>query len=90
MQATDDDSGINSVVTYSIVPDARGFSKKFKVNSITGWLSTLVSLDREKDPSIQLLVRATDSAKKFEDRRLVVCMYIYAFRNSRLSVAILL
>jgi len=71
VQATDDDSGVNSVVTYSIVPDARGFSKKFKVDSITGWLYTLVSLDREKDPAIQLLVRATDSAKKFEDRRSV-------------------
>ena len=71
MHAEDKDSGVNSFVTYSIVPDARGFSKKFRIDSSTGWVYTTVSLDREEDPIIQVLVRATDSAKKFEDRRLV-------------------
>lgn len=69
MQAVDKDSDVNSVVTYSIIPDARGYSKKFRIDSSSGWLYSTVSLDREQDPTIQLLVRATDNAKKFEDRR---------------------
>ncbi|XP_065051300.1 protocadherin-like wing polarity protein stan [Rhopilema esculentum] len=67
--ATDKDADVNSVVTYSIVPDASGFSKKFRIDGSTGWLSTAVSLDREEDSKIRFLVRATDNAKRFEDRR---------------------
>ena len=82
MKAEDKDADVNSVVTYSIVPDARGFSKKFRIDSSTGWVYTMVSLDREKDPTIQLLVRATDNAKKFEDRRLVSTLVIQCEQRS--------
>ena len=69
VRATDKDSDVNSVVTYSIVPDALGHSKRFRIDSISGWISTAMPLDREDVPVYSLLVRATDNAKKVEDRR---------------------
>ena len=59
----------NSVVTYKIVPDALGYSKRFRIDSISGWIYTTVKLDREDVEMYSVLVRATDNAKKVEDRR---------------------
>eukprot|EP00794_Sanderia_malayensis_P017016 gene17016-18730_t len=67
--ATDKDSDVNSVVTYSIVPDALGYSTRFSIDSITGWIKSLVKLDREEVETYSLLVMATDNARNVEERR---------------------
>ncbi len=74
---------MNSIVTYSIVPDALGFSSRFRINSITGWIYNVVPLDREEEDTYSLLVRATDNAKKVEDRRYVKFDIVILFHDRK-------
>ncbi|XP_068083905.1 fat-like cadherin-related tumor suppressor homolog [Anabrus simplex] len=63
VNATDDDLGDNALVTYSLVTDTDDFA----VNSSTGVLSVVSSLDRERQEMYELKIRATDCGTKKAD-----------------------
>lgn len=57
VSATDPDLGRNGTIKYVITA---GDSTKFRINSNTGKIATLVALDREEKTTYQLQVTATD------------------------------
>ncbi|XP_037031417.1 fat-like cadherin-related tumor suppressor homolog isoform X7 [Bradysia coprophila] len=56
LNATDADLGDNSKVTYTLITD----TKDFRVDSQTGILTTCAILDREKQETYELKIRAMD------------------------------
>lgn len=72
MTATDKDEGQNAVVRYSIVPDAMGKSKCFKIGKENGVISTNCELDREVMDTYSILVRATDQGDKISQKYVYV------------------
>lgn len=68
VQATDQDSGSNGHVIYSLDPkqNSQEISERFSVNSETGWLTTLKELDREKISKYTITVLATDQGDKVQ------------------------
>ncbi|XP_039607150.1 protocadherin Fat 4 isoform X1 [Polypterus senegalus] len=58
VSATDPDLGKNGTVRYFITA---GDTSAFQINSITGVISSRISLDREQKTAYQLLVTAADS-----------------------------
>uniref|UniRef100_A0A6Q2YSL2 FAT atypical cadherin 1a n=1 Tax=Esox lucius TaxID=8010 RepID=A0A6Q2YSL2_ESOLU len=68
VKATDQDSGTNGQVVYSLDPKQTlaEISELFAVNSETGWLTTLKELDREKTSKYTVAVLATDRGDKVQ------------------------
>nr|XP_020476445.1 protocadherin Fat 1 isoform X3 [Monopterus albus] len=68
VKATDQDSGTNGHVVYSLNPkqDLQEISELFAVNSETGWLTTLKELDREKINKYTIAILATDQGDKVQ------------------------
>lgn len=62
LNATDADLGDNSKVTYTLITD----TKDFRVDSQTGILSVSTSLDREKQETYELKIRAMDGGGNAE------------------------
>ncbi|KAF7662652.1 hypothetical protein LDENG_00230690 [Lucifuga dentata] len=62
VKATDQDSGTNGHVAYSLDPKqtSQDISELFAVNSETGWVTTLKELDREKMSKYTVGILATD------------------------------
>ncbi|XP_076387964.1 FAT atypical cadherin kugelei isoform X3 [Megachile rotundata] len=59
--AHDDDLGSNGEVRYSFGTDIGELANVFTVDAYTGWISTLVQLDKEKQPEYKFQVVATDN-----------------------------
>ncbi|XP_076298680.1 FAT atypical cadherin kugelei isoform X2 [Lasioglossum baleicum] len=59
--AHDDDLGSNGEVRYSFGTDIGELANVFTVDAYTGWISTLVQLDREKQPEYKFQVVAMDN-----------------------------
>uniref|UniRef100_A0A672YLI9 Protocadherin Fat 1-like n=1 Tax=Sphaeramia orbicularis TaxID=375764 RepID=A0A672YLI9_9TELE len=68
VKATDQDSGTNGHVVYSLDPkqNSQEISELFAVNSETGWVTTLKELDREKMDRYTIAVLATDQGDKVQ------------------------
>uniref|UniRef100_A0AAZ3QH71 Protocadherin Fat 1 n=1 Tax=Oncorhynchus tshawytscha TaxID=74940 RepID=A0AAZ3QH71_ONCTS len=68
VKATDQDSGTNGQVIYSLDPKQTlaDISELFAVNSETGWVTTLKELDREKTSKYSIAVLATDRGDKVQ------------------------
>ncbi|XP_041711685.2 protocadherin Fat 1a isoform X3 [Coregonus clupeaformis] len=68
VKATDQDSGTNGQVIYSLDPKQTSaeISELFAVNSETGWVTTLKELDREKTSKHTIAVLATDRGDKVQ------------------------
>nr|XP_012147456.1 PREDICTED: protein dachsous isoform X1 [Megachile rotundata]XP_012147457.1 PREDICTED: protein dachsous isoform X2 [Megachile rotundata] len=60
VKATDPDQGVNGKITYSIAEET---SWLFRVDNLTGVITTAGSLDRERQNSYNFMVVATDSGK---------------------------
>ncbi|KAL0101976.1 hypothetical protein PUN28_018495 [Cardiocondyla obscurior] len=60
VKATDPDQGVNGKITYSISEET---SWLFRVDNLTGIVTTAGSLDRERQSSYTFLVVATDSGR---------------------------
>lgn len=58
VSATDDDSGVNSKIVFSLVPG--GDSMMFKINSTTGTISAKQPLDYERKDHYSFAVKAVD------------------------------
>lgn len=62
MTATDNDTGINAQITYSIVSgNELGW---FVINSATGLVTTQTALDRERNAIVVMVIRAQDGAAR--------------------------
>nr|XP_034195560.1 fat-like cadherin-related tumor suppressor homolog isoform X8 [Osmia lignaria] len=59
--AHDDDLGSNGEVRYSFGSDIGELANVFTIDAYTGWISTLVQLDKEKQPEYKFQVVATDN-----------------------------
>ncbi|XP_011297771.1 fat-like cadherin-related tumor suppressor homolog isoform X1 [Fopius arisanus] len=59
--AHDEDLGNNGEVRYSFGTDIGELANVFTVDAYTGWISTLVQLDKEKQPEFKFQVVATDN-----------------------------
>lgn len=68
VKATDQDSGTNGHVLYSLGPKQKlqEISELFAVNSETGWVTTLRELDREAVNKYTIAVQATDQGDKVQ------------------------
>uniref|UniRef100_A0A8C3A5X4 FAT atypical cadherin 1a n=1 Tax=Cyclopterus lumpus TaxID=8103 RepID=A0A8C3A5X4_CYCLU len=68
VKATDQDSGTNGHVVYSLDPkqNSQEIAELFAVNSETGWVTTLKELDREKTNKYTIDVLATDQGDKVQ------------------------
>uniref|UniRef100_A0A4W5NWP6 FAT atypical cadherin 1a n=1 Tax=Hucho hucho TaxID=62062 RepID=A0A4W5NWP6_9TELE len=68
VKATDQDSGTNGQVIYSLDPKQTlaEISELFTVNSETGWVTTLKELDRETTSKYTIAVLATDRGDKVQ------------------------
>ena len=60
LRATDKDTGQNADIRYSIVEPA--VSATFKIDPVSGSISTLKVLDREETPNYRLVIQAKDQA----------------------------
>ncbi|XP_009923550.2 protocadherin alpha-11-like [Haliaeetus albicilla] len=67
--ATDLDTGVNALISYSLQDD---FAGMFHINSSTGKLMTKKHLDREKMDSYELKIIATDSGTPSQSASLVL------------------
>ncbi|XP_014600494.1 PREDICTED: fat-like cadherin-related tumor suppressor homolog isoform X3 [Polistes canadensis] len=59
--AHDEDLGSNGEVRYSFGSDIGELANVYTVDVYTGWISTLVQLDKEKQPEYKFQVVATDN-----------------------------
>lgn len=68
VKATDQDSGTNGHVIYSLDPKqtSKDISELFAVNSETGWVTTLKELDREKMNEYTVAILATDQGDRVQ------------------------
>lgn len=66
VRATDDDEGANADIAYSILNPQN--NEAFRIDSMTGIISTRLPLDRETVQEYQLQVQATDQAAPTERR----------------------
>lgn len=73
VSATDPDLGVHGTVKYQITA---GDTFKFHINSETGKLTTLVSLDREEKTAYQLQVTATDGGGLRADTQAIVTITV--------------
>lgn len=64
MTAQDRDSGSNGEVRYALGPDMEDIGNVFAIDPYTGWITTLVDLDREKHPDYKFQVLAMDNAHR--------------------------
>ncbi|XP_010795438.1 protocadherin Fat 4-like [Notothenia coriiceps] len=71
--ATDPDLGRNGTLKYII---SAGDASKFRINSNTGKISTLVSLDREEKTAYQLQVTAADGSGLRSDTQAIVTVTV--------------
>ncbi|XP_048086719.1 protocadherin Fat 4 [Alosa alosa] len=73
VSATDPDLGVHGTVKYQITA---GDTFKFHINSETGKITTLVSLDREEKTAYQLQVTATDGGGLRADTQAIVTVNV--------------
>jgi len=59
--ARDADAGVNGDVSYRLITDDYELFGRFAVDTRTGWISTLVSLDREDVSEYRFRVEAVDA-----------------------------
>ena len=73
--AHDLDEGANADISYDFVPEHSKLSNIFGIDSESGWITTLVELDRETTASYTFNISATDRGTQFRLRD-VTTVYI--------------
>ncbi len=64
--AHDIDTGANADISYDFVPEHSKLSNIFGIDSQTGWLTTLIELDRETTANYTFNVTAMDRGSQFK------------------------
>ena len=66
--AHDLDEGANADISYDFVPEHGKLSNIFGIDSESGWITTLVELDRETSANYTFNITATDRGTQFRLR----------------------
>ncbi|CAH8494651.1 unnamed protein product [Heterobilharzia americana] len=92
MHATDKDIGVNAQIHYSLEKNEL-ITPYFKINPLTGWITSSAELDREAQASFQLTVLATDggydSSDTSSNRQPTGSMMVHHTTTSQLLIHIL-
>lgn len=93
--AHDEDLGSNGEVRYSFGSDIGELANVFTVDTYTGWISTLVPLDKEKQPEYKFQVIAIDNGNLKHFARTTVNLKLKdyndhapAFRNEKYETTV--
>ena len=62
--ATDQDIGNNGEVSYSLSPESQHLAHLFRVDTNSGWVTSLTTLDYETDQSFTLTILASDNGQE--------------------------
>ncbi|KAK6637236.1 hypothetical protein RUM44_007650 [Polyplax serrata] len=82
--AHDNDQGNNREVRYSLAQDNGELANIFAVDSYTGWIRTLVALDKEKTPEYSFQVDATDNGAQKHFARTTVHVKLKDYNDNPL------
>jgi len=74
--------GNNREVRYSLAPDAGDLANIFAVNPYTGWVRTLVPLDRETTQDYSFQVVATDNGNNKHFARTSVLVRVQDYNDN--------
>ncbi|XP_050293822.1 fat-like cadherin-related tumor suppressor homolog isoform X3 [Anthonomus grandis grandis] len=80
--AHDEDQGSNGEVRYSFTPDNSEIVNYFAIDSHTGWISTLVKLDKETKSEYKFYVTATDNGSPKHSARTTVIIKLKDYNDS--------
>lgn len=80
--AHDEDQGANSEVRYSFSHDLGDTLNIFTIDSHTGWISTLVNLDKETKAEYKFYVTATDNGSPKHSARTTVIVRLKDYNDS--------
>ncbi|XP_044259254.1 fat-like cadherin-related tumor suppressor homolog isoform X3 [Tribolium madens] len=80
--AHDEDQGANSEVRYSFSHDLGDMMNIFAIDSHTGWISTLVKLDKEAKMEYKFYVTATDNGTPKHSARTTVIIRLKDYNDS--------
>ncbi|XP_049820796.1 fat-like cadherin-related tumor suppressor homolog isoform X5 [Aethina tumida] len=80
--ANDDDQGSNGEVRYSFGPDVGENLNVFAIDQHTGWLTTLVKLDKEVKSEYKFFVVATDNGTPKQSARSTVIIRLKDYNDS--------
>ncbi|XP_035790783.1 fat-like cadherin-related tumor suppressor homolog isoform X2 [Anopheles albimanus] len=79
--ARDADSGPNGDIRYALSPDVGDIVNIFDVDAHTGWISTLVALDKEKREDYKFQVLATDNGEPKHTTRTTVIIRLKDYND---------
>lgn len=82
MIAHDDDSGSNGEVRYSFGSDAGEAANVFAVDAFTGWITSLVPLDKETKAEYKFHVIASDNGTPKHNARTTVIIRLKDYNDS--------
>ncbi|XP_058804510.1 fat-like cadherin-related tumor suppressor homolog isoform X2 [Phymastichus coffea] len=86
--AHDEDLGSNGEVRYSFGSDIGELANVFTIDAYTGWISSLVQLDKEKQPDYKFQVVATDNGNPRHFARTTVFVKLKDYNDHPSSFAI--
>lgn len=81
VHARDADSGPNGDVRYSLASDVGDIGNIFDIDAYSGWLTTLVPLDREKRGDYKFQVIGTDNGQPKHSTRTTVIIKIKDYND---------
>uniref|UniRef100_A0A182YNX1 Uncharacterized protein n=1 Tax=Anopheles stephensi TaxID=30069 RepID=A0A182YNX1_ANOST len=81
LTARDADSGSNGDIRYALSPDVGDIVNIFDVDAYTGWITTLVPLDKEKREDYKFQVLATDNGQPKHTTRSTVIIRLKDYND---------
>ncbi|XP_058123843.1 fat-like cadherin-related tumor suppressor homolog [Anopheles ziemanni] len=81
LTARDADSGNNGDIRYALSPDVGDIVNIFDVDAYTGWITTLVPLDKEKREDYKFQVIATDNGQPKHTTRSTVIIRLKDYND---------
>ncbi|XP_055629291.1 fat-like cadherin-related tumor suppressor homolog isoform X3 [Toxorhynchites rutilus septentrionalis] len=81
LTARDSDSGSNGDIRYSLSPDVGDIVNIFDIDAYTGWITTLVTLDKEKRDDYKFQVIATDNGQPKHSTRTTVIIRLKDYND---------
>lgn len=80
--AHDEDQGSNGEVRYNFASDIAETSNYFTIDTHTGWISTIASLDKETKSEYKFYVTATDNGTPKHSARTTVIIKLKDYNDS--------
>lgn len=80
--AHDDDQGGNGEVRYSFGSESNDILNIFSIDAFTGWITTLVQLDKEEKPEYKFHITAADNGTPKRTARTTVIIRLKDYNDS--------